>query len=322
MCPGSLAAVCDAEVVRQDNGSISSALNIPLYTWWVPAKPPRAVIITIHGVTLHGGVFDRLAHYLAQEGYLVVSPDLRGFGRWCLGNNQYLADGEVSFHKSRVDLIHLLAYLKSQYPRIPVYCVGESLGANLALWLASICPNYLDGIVLSSTCVKRKLDLCSPLLVDTFRAVADHNRQLSTVPYVRRYLSEDPRITETYLEDPLVRHTMSLYESFQSLHTARSTIWFVEQIPANMPILVIEGTKDKMFEPREILRLLSKIKSRDQQMCWLTGKGHIHLETPHVSEQVLKTISDWLDVHVAQAYRNDQANTLVSTNESTVPQRN
>jgi alpha-beta hydrolase superfamily lysophospholipase len=307
----------DCTVVRQDDSQLSRSLELPLYTWQATGVAPKAVIVTIHGVTLHGAVFDKVASELARSGYFVVSPDLRGFGRWYLGNDKFLNDGGVSFYKSRADLIRLLAKLKATYPSLPIFCVGESLGANLALWLASVCPSYVSGVVVSSPCVKRKLDLCSPMVVDTIKATANCKHQFPTEPYVRRYLSEDPRIIESYLADPLMRKTMSVYESFQSLHAARSTLWFVDKIPGNIPVLVFEGTKDKMFFPKQIEPLLRKIPASDKNVVWLKGKGHIQLETPHASSEVIKTISAWLDEHSGQS--KNQAALLSTENSSSSP---
>lgn len=304
----------ERSVIREDDSQLSQALALPLYTWHLPGTAPKAVIVTIHGVTLHGAVFDKVASELARSGYFVVSPDLRGFGRWYLGNDRFLNDGGVSFYKSRADLIRLVAKLKAIYPALPIFCVGESLGANLALWLASACPPYVSGVVVSSPCVKRKLDICSPMVVDTIKAFADHKHQFSTEPYAKRYLSEDPRITESYLADPLIRKTMSVYESFQSLHAARSTLWFLDQIPAHIPVLVLEGTRDRMFDPKQIDPLLRKIPVKDKSVVWLKGKGHIQLETPHVSQEVIRTVSAWLDERSGTS--KNQAAALLSTENS------
>lgn len=309
-------AIASETVVRQDDCPLGRALNLPLYTWRDPQVAPKAVIVTIHGVTLHGAVFDKLNASLAQEGYLVVSPDLRGFGRWYLGEANFVADGSVSFFKVRADLIRLLANLNNQYGDKPLFIIGESLGANLALWLASACPQYMDGAIVSSPCVKRRLDLCPTLVVDTFKAAASPHRQVPTTPYARRFLSEDPRIVESYLNDPMIRKTMNIYESLQSFHTAKTSLWFVDQIPANIPILVVEGTKDKMFDSKQIVPLLNKMKVSDKNVCWLKGKGHIHLETPHVSDQLVKTISIWLSDHTASSNGETQQAAILSKGDS------
>lgn len=305
----------DSSVIREDSDQLGRSLELPLYSWRRPGVAPKAVILTIHGVTLHGAVFDKLARELASSGYFVVSPDLRGFGRWNLGNDKFLNDGHISFFKSRADLIRLLAKLKATYPDLPIFCVGESLGANLALWLASACPSYVSGVVMSSPCVKRKLDLCVPLIVDSVRAAADHKHQFYLKPYAKRYLSEDPRIVDSYLGDPLIRKTMSAYETLQSLHATRSTLWFVEQVPTNIPVLVFEGTQDRMFDPKKVDPLISKIPGSDKRVVWLKGKGHIQLETPHASDEVIKTMTAWLDERSGQ--EKDRAALLPTENSST-----
>ncbi len=315
-CSQTWAAGSDNQIVREDNGQIATALNLPIYTWQQVGQAPRAVIVTIHGTTLHGAVFDTLASNLAKEGYLVVSPDLRGFGRWYLGKGQFAPQGSVSYTKSKVDLLKVLAALRKEYANLPIFCVGESLGANVSLWLASTSPNYLDGAIISNPCVKRRFDLCSTMIIDTVKTLLSHKRQIPLAPYARRFLSEDPRIVQAYLADPLIRKSLNVIETFQGLNANKSALLYIDQIPADLPVLVIAGSKDRMFNSKKIKPLLARTKIRDQQICWLPGKGHIQLETPYINETVASTMSTWLSVKTTKFEQSRKVNRLLSRGDS------
>jgi alpha-beta hydrolase superfamily lysophospholipase len=294
----------EPSVARDDNPSFARELNIPIYEWRCRDMEPRAVLLFIHGTTLHGGVYDTIARSLAAQGYLVYAPDLRGFGRWITEPDKYWPDHRISFFESRADLIRLLGLIHRDYSNIPVLSVGESVGANLSFWLASVAPKLIDGIAVSSPCVTRRKNsevFCSTLVADVFKAAINPNRKVPIAPYARRYLSEDPKITEAYINDPEIRKTVTVYESLQSLHTNRSCLWFVENIPANMPILVFKGTNDRMFNQDGLSEFIKRVPAKDCQIVSLEGKGHIQLETPFISEQVKSRLTDWLNCHAENA---------------------
>jgi alpha-beta hydrolase superfamily lysophospholipase len=291
-----------SKVIRQDTPAIAEELGVPIYLWSAPGVEERGIVIAIHGTTLHGGTFDAIARNLASQGYVVYAPDLRGFGRW--NTRAGYIDHEADFFKSRADIVRLINTAKRDHPNLPVFSMGESVGANLSLWLASMAPDLISGVILSGTCITRHLDLCPPMFVDAARAVFAPHMQVNTKPYVRRFLSEDPEVLKAYIADPNTRKTMCLAESLGSLHVNKSTLWFVDHIPANMPILVFSGTKDRMFDQVKTDKYFKKSHKTDLKLVSLVGRGHIQLETSYLKEDVRKEISDWLIAHTPTTERN------------------
>jgi len=287
-------------VTRDDAPPCAKELNIPIYEWQCPSVPSRAVLLFIHGTTLHGGVYDTIARSLAAKGYISFAPDLRGFGRWISEPDNYALNHRISFFDSRADLIRLLGLIHRDYPNLPIFCVGESVGANLSLWLASVAPNLIDGIAISSPCVIRRKTsevLCTTMVVDFLKAAVNPNRKVPIAPYARRFLSESPDVIEAYINDPKMRKTVTVYESLQSLHTNRSCLWFVEHIPSDIPIIVFKGTNDRMFNQDHLSDFMKRVTVSDYTLVPLEGKGHIQLETPYVSEKVEGLLTQWLNRH-------------------------
>jgi alpha-beta hydrolase superfamily lysophospholipase len=295
----------DQSVVREDAPSFSTELNIPIYEWHRTGDiAPRAVLLFIHGTSLHGGVYDVVARSLAKEGYLVFAPDMRGFGRWLSEPDKYELSHSISGFETRADLIKLLCVIHRDYPKVPVYALGESLGANLSLWIASVAPNMIDGVVMSSPCIKRRStreEFCSTMVLDFLKFWIMPNRPMALAPYARRFLSERKDVIQTYINDPLMRKSVTAMESFKSLHTNRSCLWFVEHVPASMPILAFKGTNDRMMNQTPLSPFLRRVNVNDCTLIELEGKGHIQLETPYVSEYVEGCLTDWLNAHVENA---------------------
>jgi alpha-beta hydrolase superfamily lysophospholipase len=284
------------DVVRDDHPPLSKELKIPIYEWKATdGVAPQAVIVAMHGTTLHAGVFDYLGHKLAKEHYVVVAPDWHGFGRWLSEPETYGGkDNGVSFYKSKADLIRLLNALHRDYPGLPVYCLGESVGANLALWVGGVSRNLTDGLILSSPCISRRNPYYLPIVRDFFTLAVAPHKKFKLYGYAKTYLTEDPDVIRIYLADPLMRKRMGLYESLQSLHANNSSLWYVADIPESLPILVIEGTKDKMFNQSKLPEFLERVPSKDQTVVELKNRGHIQIETPFVRNDVETAIFSWL----------------------------
>ena len=62
----------------------------------------------------------------------------------------------IDYKQSNIDIVALTKYVKTAYPNIPLYVIGESLGADMALHIASECPNLVDGLILAAPSVKHR----------------------------------------------------------------------------------------------------------------------------------------------------------------------
>lgn len=283
-----------AEVTRDDEPKIARDLKMPIYYWSDKEKPLHGLVVAIHGATLHGGAFDPMARKLADKGYEVYAPDLRGFGRWCSEDGKPIPNGEIAVYKSRDDIVGLILSLREQHPNVPIYMMGESLGANLSLWIASVHPNLIDGIVIASPCSVRSSGLSPTLAADFMKFWVKPKRNIPLKPYAKRFLSEDQRVTDAYINDPKNRKTMTFWESMQSMHANKSSLMFVEQIPKDMNILCIVGENDRMYKARGAKDLMKRIPSDNAHLIILQKRGHIHFETPYIKPDVFNEVSTWL----------------------------
>src|SRR5579883_3189234 len=63
-----------------ENGDYTKAVGLPTYEWMPTDGPPKAIVLGIHGLTLHGRRYRVLARALAVNGIGFVAMDMRGFG--------------------------------------------------------------------------------------------------------------------------------------------------------------------------------------------------------------------------------------------------
>ncbi len=283
-----------AEPVVCEQPALGKELNLPICSWTDPSVPTKAIMFAIHGVTFYSETFNEPAKHLASEGYPFYALDMRGFGRWQLESKQYAGDSGIHYTQTQLDLENVLRKLRSEYPDKKIFVIGESIGANLALWLASKDPDLLDGVILSSPCIKARFHPIPRMLVDTFRGVLYPNARQTTAPYIKKYISEDKRVREAYFEDPQVVHYMSPVETFKSLKTNTRALLAIKNIPAQMPILILAGRKDQIYSATAIPQFVEKLGSENKTVVIEKNKGHILLETKFIEPNVLLTIDNWL----------------------------
>jgi acylglycerol lipase len=286
---------CWAEPVRQDNGPIAKELSLPIYQW-SSTEHPKAVVIAVHGLIMHGGCYDAMARDLAKEDCAVFAPDLRGYGRWY----HQMDERSIDYAQSQEDLTRLATTVHSRYPGVPIYCIGESLGASMVLRLASSRPDLVSGLILSSPAIKsRKCIFTVPNIPAEAASIAVNCRhKIDMAPYIRRFSSEDPVIRKEILDDPLTRQSLNAFELLRTLKTVRGTMPQVAKIPQQIPILIIQGNADRTLKANAVVLLLERLRCTDQTVKWFPARGHVLLETAHLDPSMMQTISGWLNQHV------------------------
>lgn len=291
-----------AGVVREDEAKLAQQVGLPVYEWRSDSAAPRAVAILVHGMTMHGAIYDKLARHLVDQGFVVLAPDLHGYGRWtdAPAEKRHCKEcgAQVCYQKSRRELIGLVDSVKETYPTLPLYMIGESLGGDMVLYCAGQRPRAIDGIVLSSPAIKRRFNMVPRVFWDA--GLVSHNlfRQVNLVPYMKKFASEDPRIVDEAVHDPLVRKKLTTWELFKTVRTIRASLHYADHVPADMPVLVIQGDKDRMLKSNAVCDLLKHLNSKDRTVRWFKDRGHLLLETAYLQDETLVTVDGWLQEHL------------------------
>lgn len=115
---------------------------------WLPPRPPRAVILALHGYNDYGNAFDLPATRWAEKGIATYAYDQRGFGEstepglWP-GTATLVADADAA-----------IALIAQRHPGVPLVLLGESMGgAVAALIVAHDPPRQLRAAVLVAPAV-------------------------------------------------------------------------------------------------------------------------------------------------------------------------
>lgn len=278
-------------------------MKTPVYCWQNKDVEPKAVAIAVHGLTLHGGIYDRLAKHLADQGFIVLAPDLHGYGRWKdKQSTEYKCPdchSHLCYTKSKNDVEQLVIAAKGQYPTLPIYLIGESLGADIVVYTTAKHPDLVSGMVLSSPAIKHNWNMAPSLFKDVAILMRNPFHEVNLVPYIKKWASEDPQIVAEAVNDPLVRKRLTIWDLIKTHQMMKPTLQYADQVPTTVPVLIIQGDKDRMLKTNAVVQLLKHLNCQDQTVRWFTNRGHLLLETSHLQPDTVRIIDLWLQEHVS-----------------------
>lgn len=112
-------------------------LNLCFCSW---GKKDSPLILLVHGILDQGFAWEKVAQPLAEKGYYVVAPDLRGHGK-----SGHVGKG-ASYNL--LDFVADLDDLSSHLTQKPFTLVGHSLGSVITSILACMRPEKISKLVL------------------------------------------------------------------------------------------------------------------------------------------------------------------------------
>ncbi|HEY9677164.1 MAG TPA: alpha/beta fold hydrolase [Drouetiella sp.] len=288
------AAPSKAAVQRIDNGALSQKLQIPLYQWQDDTNnDPRLIFIAIHGFTQQGGCFDVLARTLAMRGYLVVAPDLRGHGRWTGSTGSTNTDFNVSCD----DESRLLKLLRKTYPKAAIFGMGESAGCGVLMRAVINEPKNVKGIILCAAGVEPHLHKPGGMSKDFIIGMAKLVKPVDLTDYYTKYVSDDKRICDEMVHDPLNRSHQSAINMMGTMNFISQMPMVAADVPRNIPVLFLQGENDQIVNPQSVSRVFDNIQTPDKDLVEIPGSGHILLGTSFIKPIVMNDTLDWLGKH-------------------------
>jgi alpha-beta hydrolase superfamily lysophospholipase len=203
---------------------------------WGP-EHPRAVLINVHGLGDHSGMYPSIAEWFPPRGVAVYAFDTRGNGR-SPGPRGHVDRWSVY----RDDLHHFVQLVREREGRSPVL-LGQSLGGLMVLDYALEFPATIRGIaaaapVLGSVGTPAPLLWLARILSGVWPSFTlETGLDLSG-------LARDPAVVAAVRDDPLFHRRASarlaseLLATIASVHARAATL--------AVPALVLHGAGDRM----------------------------------------------------------------------------
>jgi alpha-beta hydrolase superfamily lysophospholipase len=284
-----------SKVVETDDPQMLGALRIPTYVWRDDLNSkPSAIILGLHSGCAHGKSFNTLATQLAERNVMFVSFDMRGYGKWYHDKYGTEADRTFDYARTIEDIKSLLSTLHKEFPGTPIYCMGESLGANMAMVVAHDMPAQTNGVILVSPYfVARKW--LSPRFLGSAAHIMTHSGEIDMSAYLKKKLAYDDAIGEQLVSDPESRNEQSVKELGKSMRLNWSGRKKIREIATNMPVLVLHGKEDELCSPSGTAHAFGQIPSSKKQLVLINGVGHIIAESSQINPQFFTALTKWID---------------------------
>ena len=121
-------------------------------TWAPEHGAPKAVLQLVHGIAAHIGRYDRIARIMSDHGYLVCAEDHLGHGNTPENAEDlgYTADKD-GWVKMTDNVRALHERIAPQYPGIPYFILGHSMGSFLTRSYLIRYPGTVDACALLGT---------------------------------------------------------------------------------------------------------------------------------------------------------------------------
>lgn len=268
-------------------GYLKNKENIDLY--YVKKAPvnPKGIVVIVHGFAEHLGRYEYVSDKLNQEGYVVYRFDNRGHGK---------SGGDRGHINSFMDFVYdadeIVNMGKEEYPNLPIFMLGHSMGGFITFCYGIKFPDKLDGQILSGAAIRKvpqvegiKGNICK--LLDIFAPKIRVKNELS------KDICSVEKVVADYENDPLVlkNATLNFYVQF----LLRGTEWIDKNIEKyQYPCLVIHGEKDKIVPVETGKYLYDHISSKDKEIKIYKGLYH-EIMNENEKDIVIKDITNWVE---------------------------
>ena len=294
-----------------------------MYTYlFKPDSAPKAIVQIVHGLGEHAGRYKELASKLNEAGFLVCADDHRGFGRSTVSKDQigHIAD-KNGYELIIEDLRHLMANTKADYPNIPYFMLGHSMGSFLTRGFLIKYYKDLNGAIIMGTRGKPKgIENLGKTIANIQKSIFGGRKRahlldkLSVGGYGKKFFPKDNSphawLTSDKEEIKKVLEDEYFADKPASIETYIQLFELIDQISdknnyssmnKNFPILLISGDKDPVGDMgngvKWVHEMYNSLGFNDVNIS-LYKDGRHEILNDVQREEVTKEIIDWLNNHI------------------------
>lgn len=256
-----------------------------VYGWiYVPAARPKGIVQLIHGFGEHSRRYLHMISAFVDAGYIVAADDHVGHGKTAVENDSWGDWGTKGCHTMMEDEYTFTQLVQKQYPNLPYFLFGHSMGSFIARDYAAKYGYVLAGVTICGT-------------TGTFRGAAEVEKDLALAVKNGRgeesdpeyslkllgwmcercesanrgneWICSDPYVQKDHAEDPFDAFTKptlnrSLHDFSQMMLVISGPAW-AEKVPSALPFYNIGGDQDPVGEYGKGIYEVSN---------WLHDTGH------------------------------------------------
>ncbi|XP_021502557.1 monoglyceride lipase isoform X4 [Meriones unguiculatus] len=264
--------------------------------YWKPSGTPKALIFVSHGAGEHCGRYDELAQMLKGLDMLVFAHDHVGHGQ-SEGERMVVSDFQVFVR----DVLQHVDTVQKDYPEVPVFLLGHSMGGAISILAAAERPTHFSGMVLISPLVLANPESASTLKVLAAKVLNLVLPNMSLGRIDSSVLSRNKSEVDQYDSDPLIcRAGVKVCFGIQLMNAVSRVERAMPKL--TLPFLLLQGSADRLCDSKGAYLLMESSRSQDKTLKMYEGAYHVlHKELPEVTNSVLHEINTWVSHRIAVA---------------------
>lgn len=286
----------------------------------------RGVIQIAHGMGETTDYYEEFSEQMAKVGFIVYINEGRGHGRTAGDINEpsyaehagYMGEDGINWMVE--DLKILTDRIKIENPGLPIFLLGHSLGSVLAQIYAYKYGNEVNGIIYSGTTgpihmkkITRLIEISNEevkekgrkaVSIESLNAFFEHfNDEFQPSKTDYDWLTSDSSMLEDTLSSPYaaieykVGYFEDLFNALKDIHSPS----VIEEIPKNLPIFSISGSKDPFGDNgngvKELFKIYEQYDIRDATYKIYENGRHEMLREVN-RDEVIMDLRNWLYDHI------------------------
>lgn len=233
---------------------------------WLPDSGEFSAILQItHGMVEYIERYEAFAQFLTEKGYMVVGHDHLGHGQSVATKDDWGYVGLPNPSDLMVADMHTLrTTIQAEYPDMPYFMLGHSMGSYMLRKYLSIHNENLKGAIIMGTGMvptsTTKLAMTIVKVLKTFKGWHYRSQFVANTsfgkPYQRydlsgkdlsnSWLTKDQAIVKAYYEEPRCSFLFTLngyLALFEAVHYD-GLIENAKKLPASLPLFIVSGQDD------------------------------------------------------------------------------
>lgn len=266
----------------------SDNAKIPVRRWLPDHHRVKAVIIALHGFNDYSKFFNGPGSYLTDFGIASYAYDQRGFGS--APHRGYWTEVNISTR----DLREFTELVRNRHPGVPLYLLGESMGAaEIIVAMTNNKPPPADGVILSAPAVWAWESV--PWYQRIGLWLANH-----TIPWLELtgaglhlVPTDNIKMLRELYRDPLVlkkTRIRTIYGLTDLMNQA-----FEHANKLDKMTLVLYGERDEIVPMRFVYRMINSLPPDREWRIALYENGYHMLLRDLEAQRYWRDIAAWID---------------------------
>jgi len=259
--------------------------------WTDPLVPMIGVIICVPGFGLQHGSFDEFGKRMAKVGYLVVSYDVRGFGAY----TALKARHRIDLLRTLDDLTTSATLLNKEFPKLPIFILGESMGGSVALQFVAFHGDLVDGLIAAVPSAQRSDGWLADIKIG-LDLLASPDQVANLESYLVNRVTTNDGLREKWEHDPESRFTITSAEldAYQSFLKRNDKC---AKMITRTPVIIFQGLNDLLIRPEGAIKLVREITSPDKDLILIGKSQHLLFEQGQFNDDIISQVSNWMRMH-------------------------